>query len=99
MRRCREGVSDGRTPYPDLILLDLNMPKVDGRQALERIRDMSSGKRAPIVVFSTSSDVTDVKLCYEAGCNTYVTKPSELQDFRTTLELIARYWLDLATLP
>lgn len=99
LRQCKEGVLDGRTPYPDLILLDLNMPRMDGRRALQEARLICSGSRTPIIVFSTSDDVADIKTCYDAGCNTYVTKPSELDDFKAALNLIAAYWLELATLP
>lgn len=94
---CGQG-SKEHTP-PDIILLDLNMPRKDGREALREIRAMKTSSAIPIVVFSTSDNVTDIKDCYEAGCNSYVTKPPELDDFFAALQQIASYWLELSALP
>lgn len=53
----------------------------------------------PIVVFSTSDNVRDIKECYSAGCNSYITKPSELDEFNSALEHVAAYWLEVSALP
>lgn len=91
--------SDDSVPRPDIILLDLNMPRKDGRQALQEIRAKETGRTIPIIVFSTSDNVKDIKGCYAAGCNSYITKPSELDEFNTALEHVAAYWLEINALP
>lgn len=94
-----EEAAEPERARPDLILLDLNMPRKDGRQALREIREMNKGAAIPVVVFSTSDNIRDIKECYEAGCNSYITKPGELDEFNSTLERIAGYWLEVSALP
>ena len=74
------------SPRPDLILLDLNMPKMNGREALEEIRADPELKRIPVVVLSTSLEPEDVHGSYESGANSYVTKP-------TTFDALTRRWV------
>lgn len=66
---------------PDLILLDLNMPRVDGRQVLAEVKTDEQLKTIPVVVFTTSADATDIGASYAAHANAYVTKPLDLDDF------------------
>lgn len=86
-------------PRPVLILLDLNMPRMDGREALAEIKGDPLLKIHPVVIFTTSSEPHDVGRTYRNGANSYVRKPatfSELRDFTSHLE---RYWFEVVKLP
>ena len=86
-------------PRPDLILLDLNMPRKDGREALREIRANASLRRIPVVVFTTSKADTDIGLIYDLGANSFVTKPVAFDSLVNTLRLLSRYWLQVVELP
>jgi two-component system response regulator len=86
-------------PRPDLILLDLNMPRVDGRQVLGHIKTDDDLKGIPVVVFTTSSTDSDVVSSYGAYANAYVTKPIDLEEFERALSEIRDFWGHTATLP
>lgn len=86
-------------PRPDLILLDLNMPRKDGREALREIRAHPDLRRIPVVVFTTSRADTDVTLIYDLGGNSFVTKPVAFDSLVDTLRLLSRYWLEVVELP
>ena len=85
--------------YPVFILLDLNMPKMDGRQALKYLKESISFKKIPIVVFSTTKSDTEIRRCYELGANTYVVKPSNFDTLCNTIENISIYWMKVAEVP
>ncbi|MDX1481363.1 MAG: response regulator [Woeseiaceae bacterium] len=93
------GVDDsdacGKEP-PDLILVDLNMPVVDGKQFMREYRGTTAGQRVPIVVFTSSDNVADVVESYDAGASSYVVKPTDLEPFRSTLDAVIRYWLEVS---
>lgn len=80
---------------PKLILLDLNMPKVNGLDVLEKVRADKRTRRIPIVVFSSSKEDSDVKKCYDMGVNSYIVKPVEFNDFTETIFSLGQYWLRL----
>jgi chemotaxis family two-component system response regulator Rcp1 len=84
---------------PDLILLDLNLPRLNGRQVLERIRTTPALRAVPVVVLTTSNRREDVREMYAAGANTYIEKPQDFARFVQVLQTIQRYWLDTALLP
>lgn len=84
------------TSWPDLILLDINMPRMNGKEVIPKLRSTALGACMPIVIFSSSDHPHDIEHCYKAGCNSYVEKPFELHDYRRALELIAAYWLGLS---
>lgn len=84
---------------PDLILLDLNLPRLTGREVLERIRATPALKAVPVIVLTTSRREEDVQEMYSAGANTYIEKPQNFQKFVQVLQTIQRYWLDTALLP
>lgn len=86
-------------PRPDLILLDLNMPRKDGREALREIRGQADLRSIPIVVFSTSRADTDITLVYNLGANSFVTKPVSFESLVHTLSVLSRYWLGIVELP
>ncbi len=84
---------------PDLILLDLNLPRLTGREVLERIRATPELKAVPVIVLTTSRRQEDVQEMYAAGANTYIEKPQNFQKFVQVLQTIQSYWLDTALLP
>jgi chemotaxis family two-component system response regulator Rcp1 len=84
---------------PGLILLDLNLPKVDGREVLEKLKADPKLRRIPVVVLTVSDREEDVVRCYDAGANTYITKPVRFEDFIKVVKTIKRYWILGGTLP
>jgi CheY-like chemotaxis protein len=87
------------SPRPDLILLDLNMPIMDGHEALRRLRDVEELRDLPIVVFSTSRSLSDINKAYRNGANTYVVKPQSFDELCRTMESLRRYWFEIAETP
>lgn len=85
-------------PPPDLILLDLNMPRVDGRQVLMRVKADPELRSLPIVVLTTSQHETDILQSYSLGCNSFVSKPVTMEGFVTALRELGSYWFELVTL-
>ena len=86
-------------PRPGLVLLDLNLPRLDGREVLQRIRQNPALRRIPVVVLTTSSEEADVLGCYDIGANTYITKPVEFDNFLEAVVTIGEYWLCIARIP
>lgn len=86
-------------PRPNVILLDLNMPRMNGRQVLEQLRNIDDLRRIPVIVLTTSKHEEDILRSYDLGCNSYVTKPVELDEFVDTIRRLGLYWLELVTLP
>lgn len=86
-------------PPPGVILLDLNMPGMDGRNALKAIKQNTAIKHIPVVVLSTSTNERDLSECYLNGANSFVVKPIDLDDFVTTLKKLISYWLETNILP
>jgi len=86
-------------PRPDLILLDLNLPRMDGREVLAEIKKDDDLKRIPVVVLTTSSAETDVLRSYDLCANCYITKPLSMVDFLRVVAAIQNFWLTIVTLP
>ncbi len=84
---------------PDLIILDLNLPKKDGRQVLKEIKDNDSLRRIPIVVLTTSRDEQDVLKSYNLHANAYITKPLDLDQFIDVVRSIETFWVSVVRLP
>jgi chemotaxis family two-component system response regulator Rcp1 len=84
---------------PDLILLDLNLPKKNGLEVLEEIRHDPALRTTPVIMLTTSSSSRDVAASYDRGVNGYVVKPLELDDFTELVQAINGFWLDFARLP
>jgi CheY-like chemotaxis protein len=82
---------DGEIAFPKFILLDLNMPKMDGREALKKIKASNTLRRIPVIVFSTTKNELEVKRCYDLGANTYVVKPVSFDSLVTTIHDICSY--------
>src|SRR5476651_1024068 len=86
------------TNYPIFILLDLNMPKMDGREALETIKQNKDFKKIPVIVFSTTKNQVEVKRCYDLGANTYIVKPANFDSLVSIIHDLRDYWFNTATL-
>jgi len=87
------------SPRPDLILLDLNLPKLDGRAVLKRIKESPELRRIPVVILSTSSQEEDILRSYDLGVNSYITKPVRMEGFIKVIRDLERYWFELVVLP
>lgn len=90
---------DASFPMPGLILLDLNMPRKDGREALEEIKQHAALKRIPVVVLTTSKAEEDVVRSYDLGVSGYITKPVSFEGLIEVMRALGRYWLDIVELP
>ncbi len=89
----------GGAPRPGLILLDLNMPKLDGREALRAIKADPSLRQIPVVVLTTSKAEEDVLRSYDLGANSFITKPVTFQSMVDLMRVLGRYWLEIVELP
>lgn len=87
------------SPRPGLILLDLNMPKKDGREALEVIKKDPALRRIPVVVMTTSEADQDIARSYDLGANSYVTKPVTFDSLARVIKALDRYWFEIVVLP
>lgn len=84
---------------PDIILLDLNLPKKDGREVLEEIKNDPTLKRIPVVILTTSGAETDIVRTYDLHANCYITKPVDLDQFIRVVKYIEDFWLTIVRLP
>jgi len=87
------------SPRPKLILLDLNLPKLNGRDLLKKIRSQSAISHIPVVILTTSSQDEDVILSYKAGANSFITKSVDMNDFFKTINSLSEYWFKTVVLP
>ncbi len=88
-----------RAPRPDLVLLDLNMPKIDGRQVLQEIKSNPELETIPVVVLTTSKQEQDILESYHLGCNSFINKPVDVHEFFDMMRELSYYWLDFVILP
>jgi CheY-like chemotaxis protein len=89
----------GSAPRPGLILLDLNMPRKDGREALKEIKADPSLRRIPIVALTTSKAEEDVYRTYDLGVNSFISKPVKFGDLTQVVRTLGSYWLEIVELP
>jgi two-component system, response regulator len=98
-----EALPDERADWseerPDLVLLDLNMPLLDGREALRRIKADPALRQLPTVVMTTSANEDDVRFCYDAGANSYIVKPTSYSELLEIVSALNRYWIKTVALP
>jgi len=88
-----------RAPRPDLILLDLNLPKKSGREVLEEIKMDETLKRIPVVILTVSKAEEDIVKCYNNHANCYITKPLDFNQFMNVTKSIEEFWLTIVKLP
>jgi len=86
-------------PRPDLILLDLNLPRKNGREVLEDIKEDPNLRRIPVVILTVSKDKQDIMKSYDRHANCYITKPVDLDQFITVVKSIEDFWLKIVKLP
>lgn len=91
------GCEDKKTP--DLIILDVNLPKKSGHEVLEELKFHPTYKKIPVIILTTSSSRRDVERCYENHANSYITKPVEVTDFLEAISTIEQFWMSIASLP
>jgi CheY-like chemotaxis protein len=85
--------------YPELIILDLNMPKKSGKEVLAELKQHPIYKKIPVIIYTTTRNELEIKKCYELGANTYIVKPISFEGLREVVGAIRSYWLDTATTP
>ena len=85
--------------FPDLILLDLNMPRLDGREALTLIRSDPDLPHIPIVILTTSQNSGDILLCYRLGANSFISKPVTFEGLVEVMKTLCQYWFEIVSLP
>ena len=88
-----------QTAYPELIILDLNLPGTDGREVLVTIKSDQKLKIIPVIVLSTSANSKDIEDCYQSGVNSYMLKPMNSRDLKDSVRLLLDYWLKAVVLP
>ncbi|CAM2010509.1 response regulator [Acanthopleuribacter pedis] len=88
-----------KSTFPDLILIDIDMPKIDGIEALEKIRKSSSFQNIPIVMLTTSSNKSDIEVCYSLGANSYLIKPKSLPELTRIFDVLQTYWFETVQSP
>lgn len=98
---CRRGCYDEEecAPRPAIMLLDLNLPGMDGREVLHRIKSDPVLRMLPVVVFTTSGEDKDVLGCYAEGANSYIQKPLRMDDLVSVVKELSGFWLNAAQLP
>lgn len=97
--RRNDSADEAMSPRPDVIFLDLNLPRIGGREVLSTIRQNAELKRIPVVVLSTSQSEREVAECYELGCSSFIHKPLHFAEFRDTIGRAGEYWFETVTLP
>ena len=94
----REGVF-AEAPRPKLIILDLNMPRMDGREFLQLVRNDRRFRPVPVIVLSTTERASDVDLCYRLGASAFITKPTDIRQFFNLLKAIDAFWFRFTVVP
>jgi two-component system response regulator len=90
---------DGSAARPDLVLLDINLPKVNGLDVLAKVRSTAAVSTVPIVMLTASGRREDIDRSYQLGANSYIQKPIVFERLTRTLEVVRQYWFEVATLP
>lgn len=98
---CRRGnyTDPEAAPTPGIILLDLNMPRKDGREALEEIKSDSLLRKIPVIILTTSKAEEDILRSYDLGVNSFIRKPVQFEDFVEMVRVLGKYWFEIVELP
>ncbi len=97
--RPEQYIDPKSSPRPDLMLLDLNMPKLNGRQVLQQMKSNRQLETIPVVVLTTSKQEQDTLQSYHLGCNSFINKPIDVHEFIDMMNELGAYWLQLVVLP
>ena len=84
---------------PDLILLDINLPLLNGHEVLKKIKENEKTRHIPVAILTTSSAISDINLTYENFANCFITKPADINDFFETINALSNYWFNICKLP
>lgn len=84
---------------PDVILLDINLPLLNGHEVLKKIKENEKTKHIPVAILTTSSAISDINLTYENYANCFITKPADINDFFETINALSNYWFNICKLP
>ncbi|MBT8098999.1 MAG: response regulator [Gammaproteobacteria bacterium] len=95
----QRGSDEEMRVIPNLVIVDLNMPRVNGKSVVQAVRGDGEMQLVPVVVFSNSNNRTGVQDCYDAGCSSYVVKLTDLVPFFTTVNKVVDYWLNVVASP
>ena len=98
LRILNDGAASKR-PLPDIVLLDLNMPRLDGHEVLREIKQSSELRSLPVIVLTSSGYEADVQRAYDLQASSYIVKPSNLDDLEMTVRSIVHFWFESARLP
>jgi CheY-like chemotaxis protein len=96
---CKGRFADSGLPRPALVVLDLNLPGMDGREILGRIKQDEDLKSIPVVILTTSNNPKDIEACYQQGVNSYIIKPMDFNRLRHNIASLIDYWFDTTVLP
>lgn len=99
MKFLRKEGSHASSPTPDVILLDLNLPKLDGREVLMALKEDDGLKHIPVIVLTTSESASDIAESYKHHANAYITKPMDFQQFKDIVMAIEDFWFTIVRLP
>lgn len=99
LNRKNEYCDPETSPFPAIILLDLNMPRKDGREALMEIKSTPELKRIPVVILTTSQSEEDILKSYDLGVNSFIRKPEGFSDFVNVIRTFGQYWFEIVELP
>ena len=99
LRRLRREEPHANDPLSELILLDLNLPGISGREVLKEIKNDPVLKKIPVVVLTTSAADADIVKCYDLGANCFITKPVDFEQFQRIIKVIDEFWLTIVKLP
>lgn len=99
LQHLNDLLADPGRALPELLLLDLNMPRMDGREALRAIREQPGLKHLPVIMMTTSSSKLDIMVSYQLGANSYVTKPRRYDELIMVLQSLEHYWMETVQLP
>ncbi len=88
-----------RAPRPDIVILDLRVPRIDGHQILRTLREMNEFKQVPVAILSSSNMAEDIRKSYDLGATCYITKPFGFNNFMEAVKSLEHFWFKLATLP
>jgi len=99
LKRRGQYADPEKSPFPGLILLDLNMPRMDGREALKEIKSDPELRRIPVVVLTTSKAEEDILKTYDLGVNSFITKPVTFEGLVQVMKTLAEYWFEIVSIP